>query len=167
MTTIEDLTQPYFDLVAAWLSNREINRWLTAEWRGKVATAVLVAMMTRNKKNRVFLVRWNGQPVALTALADIDTADATAMVWYLLGDPAFSGRGIVSKAVTQMVCKYFQELKLESLYAWIMEDNLASAKVLQKVGFREVGRIRRAAFSNGRRVDRIYFDLLASECPVI
>jgi len=167
MTTIEDLTQPHFDLVATWLSNREINRWLTAEWRDEVATAVLVAVMIRNKKNRVFLVRWNGQPVALTALADIDSADATAMVWYLLGDSALSGRDIVSNALKQMARKCFQELKLESLYGWVMEDNLASARVLQKAGFREAGRLRRAACSNGRRVDRIYFDLLASECPAV
>jgi RimJ/RimL family protein N-acetyltransferase len=167
MMTIEDLTQPHFDLVAAWLSNPEINRWLTAEWRGKNVTGVVIAMMIRNKKNRVFLVRWNGEPVALTALADIDSADATAMVWYLMGNPAFSGRGIVSSSVTQMARKCFQELKLESLYGWVMEDNLASAKVLQKAGFREAGRLRRAASSNGRQLDRIYFDLLASECAAI
>ena len=167
MTTIEDLTQQHFELVANWLSNRQINRWLTAEWRDKVATTVLIAVMLRNKKNRVFLVRWNGEPVALTALADIDSADATAMVWYLLGDLTLSGRGIASSALKQMARKCFQEHKLESLYAWVMEDNLASAKVLQKAGFREAGRLRRAACSNGHRVDRVYFDLLASECPAV
>jgi RimJ/RimL family protein N-acetyltransferase len=167
ITTIEDLTQPHFGLVAAWLSKAEINRWLTAEWRGRVITATLVAMMVRSKKNRVFLVRCDGQPLGLTALADIETADATAMVWYLLGDTAFSGRGIVTEAVREMVRKCFQELKLESLYAWTMEDNLTSTRVLKKVGFREAGRIRRAACSNGRQVDRIYFDLLASECQAI
>jgi hypothetical protein len=44
-----------------------------------------------------------------------------------------------------------------------MEDNAASHRVLQKAGFREAGRIRRAASSGGRQVDRIYFDLIASE----
>ena len=167
VTTIEELTQPYFDLVAGWLSDPEINRWLTAEWRGRIVSPGLIAIMVRSKKNRVFLVRSNGQPLALTALADIDTADATAMVWFFLGDSAFSGQGIVSQAVRQMVRKCFQEIKLESLYAWTMEDNLASAKVLQKVGFHEAGRIRRATCSNGRQVDRIYFDMPASECPAI
>ncbi len=122
--------------------------------------------MLRNKKNRVFLVRWNGQPAGLVALADIDAGDATAMVWYLLGDASLSGRGITSTAVKLMAQKCFLELKLESLYAWVMEDNAASTKVLRKAGFREAGRLRRAANSDGLPVDRIYFDLLASECPV-
>lgn len=167
MTTIEDLAPPYFDLVAAWLSNPEINQWLTSEWRGKATTSVVVSLMLRNKRNRLFLVHWNEQPVALTALADIDPADATAMIWYFLGDSAFSGKGIVSAAVTQTAVRCFRELKLESLYAWVMEDNLASAAVLQKAGFREAGRIRRATHSHGRQVDRIYFDLLAKDCPAL
>ena len=98
------------------------------------------------------------------ALADIDLADATAMVWYALGETALSKRGIASEAVKQLIRKSFHELKLESLYARLMEDNAASARVLQKAGFREVGRIRRAVSSSGRQVDRIYFDLIASEC---
>lgn len=165
MTTIEELTPPDFEVVAGWLSRPEINRWLTAEWRGKPANPVLIGVMLRNKRNRVFLVRWNGQPAGLVALADIDAADATAMVWYLLGDSALSGRGIISTAVKLMAQKCFPELKLESLYAWAMEDNAASVKVLRKAGFREAGRLRRAANSNGQTVDRIYFDLLAAECP--
>jgi RimJ/RimL family protein N-acetyltransferase len=35
---------------------------------------------------------------------------------------------------------------------------------LRKVGFREAGRIRKATSSADRQVDRIYYDLLASEC---
>jgi ribosomal-protein-alanine N-acetyltransferase len=166
-TTIEELQPDHFGLVAAWLSRNEINRWLTAEWRNRVVCTTVLAIALRNPKNRLFLVRCNDQACGLTALADIDLADATAMVWYVLGEPGFSRDGIASEAVRQLVRKSFRELKLQSLYAWVMEDNFASSRLLQRVGFREVGRIRRAASSNGRQVDRIYFDLVASECPEI
>jgi RimJ/RimL family protein N-acetyltransferase len=165
VTTIEELTQLHFGLVATWLSDSETNRWLTAEWRNRAVSTTVLAIALRNPKNRFFLIRCNDQPCGLAALANIDPADATAMVWYVLGDPAFSKRGIASEAVTELVRKSFHELKLQSLYAWIMEGNAASAKVLRNVGFREVGRIRRAVSSNGQQVDRIYFDLIAAECP--
>ena len=165
VTTIRELRPDDLGLVAAWLSRNEINRWLTAQWRNRVVSTTCLAIALRNSKNRFFLVHCGGKPCGLVALADIDLADATAMVWYALGDSAFSKRGIASEAVKQLIRKSFHELKLESLYAWIMEDNAASARVLQKVGFREIGRIRRAVSSNGRQVDRIYFDLIASECP--
>ena len=165
VTTIEQLQADDLSLVATWLSRNEINRWLTSEWRNRVASTTLLAIAMRNPKNRLFLIRCNGQACGLVALADIDVADATGMIWYVLGEPGFARNGIASEAVRQLVRKSFQELKLQSLYAWIMEDNVASAKLLHKVGFREVGRIRQAASSNGQQVDRIYFDLIAAECP--
>lgn len=163
--TVEKLRPEHLELVAGWLSRNDINRWLTAEWRHRVVSSTVLAIALRNPKNRLFLVACNGEACGLTALADIDLVDATAMIWYLLGESALSRRGIAAEAVRQVVRKSFQELKLRSLYAWVMEDNVASVKLLQKVGFREVGRIRQAASSHGRQVDRIYFDMIAAECP--
>src|SRR5438552_2147107 len=99
LITIEPLVPQQFELVAGWLSRNVINRWLSAEWRGRVATPTLLAIALRNPKNRLFLVRCNGQPCGLTALSDINFSDATAMVWYILGDPSLSGQGITSDAL--------------------------------------------------------------------
>src|SRR5262249_40102436 len=139
-------------------------RWLTAEWRNRVISTTLLAIALRNRRNRFFLVRCNGEACGLTALADIDVVDSTAMIWYVLGEPRFARKGVTSKAVRQLVHKSFHELNLRSLYAWVMADNALSAKVLTAVGFREAGRIRQAVASNGHQVDRIYFDLVPSEC---
>jgi RimJ/RimL family protein N-acetyltransferase len=163
MTTISELAPEHFELVAAWLSDPEINRWLTGEWRDKRATPGLVAMMARNKRNRVYLVHFQGKPCGLVALADIDRVDKTAMVWYLLGEATLARHGITSHAVRTLVSLSFQQLGLSSIYAWAMEDNEPSKAVLQRVGFREVGRIRQAASSRGRQLDRVYFDLVADE----
>lgn len=165
--TVEDLRPQHFELVAGWLSKTDINRWLTAEWRNRIVSTTVLAIALRNPKNRFYLIRVSGQACGLIALADIDIADATAMIWYFLGGSEFSRRGIASEAVKQVVRKSFQELKLQSLYAWVMEDNVASTKLLENVGFREAGRIRKAASSNGRQVDRIYFDMVSGECPKV
>jgi RimJ/RimL family protein N-acetyltransferase len=63
----------------------------------------------------------------------------------------------------------FDQLHLCSLYAWAMEDNVASRRTLLKTGFREVGRIRRATSSAGVQVDRIFFDAVPEPdltCPL-
>jgi RimJ/RimL family protein N-acetyltransferase len=163
MTTIQELTPEHFGLVARWLSKPEINRWLAAEWRNPAVNATLIAIAVRNRKNRLFLVRCGSEPCGLVALADTNAVDKTAMVWYVLGEQRLSGRGITSEAVTQLTRLCFGQMGLASIYAWITEDNIASHRVLQKAGLREAGRIRRAASSGGRQVDRIYFDLIASE----
>jgi RimJ/RimL family protein N-acetyltransferase len=163
MIAIEELAPDHFELVSNWLSTTEINQWLTSEWRNRVVTPALVALVVRNKRNRAFLVRCNGHACGLVALTDIDAMDRTAMIWYVLGDTALAGRGIISQAVVQVAGMCWNQLGLASLYAWIMDGNAASKRVLQKAGFREAGRIRIAAHHNGHQVDRIYFDLTARE----
>ena len=161
--TIEELIPEHFERVASWLGKTEINRWLTAEWRNRVVNATLISIAARNQKNRLFLVRCEGEPCGLAALAEIEPIDKTAMVWYVLGEQTLSGRGITSDAVKLLTHLCFDKMGLASVYAWAMEDNGASQRVLQKAGFREAGRIRYAASSGGRQVDRIYFDLIAGE----
>ena len=163
MTTIEELTPDDFSQVAEWLSDPANNRWLTSDWRNREVTHVLVGLAVRNKKNRLFLVRADGRPCGLVALADIDPGDRTAMIWYLLGEKSLAGRGIVTQAVKHLAEAAFGDLGLSSLYAWLMADNLSSRRVLEKAGFREVGYIRRATCSAGQQVDRIYFDLTPDE----
>jgi RimJ/RimL family protein N-acetyltransferase len=160
IVTIEELAPADFGLVAQWLARSEINQWLTGEWRSGQATSTILAISVRNRRNKLYLVRHESDPCGLVGLADIDPADRIAMVWYLLGDDRLKGRGIVSEAVRQLARLAFSELSLASLYAWIMEDNVASRRVLEKSGFRECGCFRNAACSSGKQVNRIYFDLI-------
>jgi [ribosomal protein S5]-alanine N-acetyltransferase len=160
MTTIEPLRPDHFEQAAQWLSRPEINKWLSGEWRNSEATASILAITVRNRRNKLYLVRQDSDACGLVALAGIDLADKLAMIWYLLGEEQLKGRGIISAAVRQLARRAFSELSLESLHAWIMEDNLASRRVLEKSGFRECGRFRKAACSHGRQVDRVYFDLI-------
>lgn len=139
MTTIEELIPDYFELVAQWLSKAEINRWLTSEWRNRDVDATLIAIAARNRKNRFFLVRYDCQPCGLIALADIDTTDRTAMIWYTLGDKNLSGRGITSDAVRQLVRLAFDQMGLVSMYAWAMEDNAGSKGYYKKLVYTRPG----------------------------
>ena len=163
MITIEELTPDYFALCAEWLSRPEINRWLTAEWRGRTVESTTLAMLLRNKKNRVWLSMCDGQPCGIVAIADLDAGDHTGRVGSILGESGQSGKGITSQALRQMCASAMQEMGLNSLYAWAMEDNAPSRRVLEKAGFQPSGRIRQAAVSAGRQVDRLYYDLTAQD----
>ena len=160
MITIELLQPDHFEEVAGWLRQPEINKWLSSEWRNHEATASILAITVRNRRNKLYLVRHESVACGLVAFGEIDPADRLAMIWYLLGDQQLKGRGIISEAVRQLARLAFSELSLASLHAWIMEDNVASRRVLEKSGFHECGRFRKAACSDGRQVDRIYFDLV-------
>lgn len=163
MVAIQKLTPADFERVARWLSNPEINRWLTSEWRNREVTGVALAMLLRNQRNALFLVTEEGQPCGLVAFSEIDTADKTANLWYILGEEHLSGKGITTQAVRQLAGLGFGPMGLASITAWAMDDNIPSQKVLKKAGFKEVGRFRRSAASGGRQVDRVYFDLVPED----
>lgn len=163
MITIQKLEPEYFTLCAEWLSRPDINRWLTAEWRGRTIERTTLAVLLRNKRNRVWLSVYDERPCGIVAIADLEAGDGTGMAWYILGESRHQGKGITSKALRQMCARAMMEFNLKSLYAWAMEDNVASCRVLEKAGFRPAGRIRLAAISGGRNVDRLYFDIIAED----
>lgn len=163
MTTLLSLSPEYFDVVARWLSTAEINCWLSGDWRGREISATMISIAVRNRKNRFFVVRYEERPCALVALSEIEPADKTAMAWYLMGETELRGKGITSHAVRQLIEIAFHQLGLESIYAWAAQNNVASVKLLRKVGFREVGRIRRSFAWQDQQLDRVYFDLTASD----
>jgi RimJ/RimL family protein N-acetyltransferase len=165
VTTIETLGPEGFPLVARWLSNPELNGWLTSEWRGRSVDPAVVALACRNRRNHLYLVRLDGAPVGLVALADIDPADRCAMIWYALGERGQGGRGIISDAVNAVCRLAFAELGLACVYAWIMRPNEGSRRVLVHNGFREIGAMRAATTCQGASVDRIYFDLTPEDLP--
>jgi len=72
LIAIEPLAPDHFEEVARWLSNGEINQWLASEWRGRSIDPVVISVAVRNKRNRLFLVRCDGNPCGLVALADWD-----------------------------------------------------------------------------------------------
>ncbi|MHC4471803.1 MAG: GNAT family N-acetyltransferase [Planctomycetota bacterium] len=149
-----------FEMAARWLSDPEINRWLTSEWRGQEVTSRMIAMVVRNKRTRVWIVHLDGTPCALIGLFDIDFADRTAVVWTLVGDRTLYGRGVGTRAMGELVRLGFDELGLVNLHGWLIEDNIPSRRMLEKNGFREAGRVRKAVNFGGRQVDRVYFDLV-------
>jgi ribosomal-protein-alanine N-acetyltransferase len=81
------------------------------------------------------------------------------MIWYVRGEQHLGGKGAISSAVNQLCRLAFADLGLASIYAWIMQPNQASRRVLMRNGFREAGMLRDAAVLDGEQVGRIYFDL--------
>jgi [ribosomal protein S5]-alanine N-acetyltransferase len=66
------------------------------------------------------------------------------------------GRGIATAALSAVTAHAFRSrAELERLYALSFTENPASARVLQKVGYRLEGRLRRSALRDGVLVDQL------------
>lgn len=92
--------------------------------------------------------------------ADVERFNAELGYW--LAEPYWN-RGIMTEALRRTIRDYFRQTDVERIYANVYASNSASARVLEKAGFRLCGTHRRACFKNGRFVDSRYYELLRAD----
>jgi [ribosomal protein S5]-alanine N-acetyltransferase len=94
--------------------------------------------------------------VGITPQQDVDRFSAELGYW--LGE-AHWGRGIMTAVVRSMSEHAFAAFHLHRIYAGVFEWNPASRRVLEKAGFTLEGRLRRAAFKDGKLLDQYLYAL--------
>jgi ribosomal-protein-alanine N-acetyltransferase len=85
-----------------------------------------------------------------------------ATLGYELTQPYWR-RGIMSEAASELPAYGFSVLDLNKIRALVVPDNIASAKLLERLKFQKEGVMRQAQFVNGKYDDLIAFGLLREE----
>ena len=92
-----------------------------------------------------------------------DVERVSAEVGYWLG-PEYWGRGIATAALRALTTRAFStHEELRRLYAVPFSSNPASARVLQKVGYRCEGTLRQSALKDGQVLDQWMYAMLREE----
>lgn len=77
--------------------------------------------------------------------------------------PAFWGRGIMTEALRAILAFGFESMDLHRVTAQIDPENLASARVLERLGFTREGQHRQNWYYDGRFTDTAVYGLLRGE----
>ena len=86
----------------------------------------------------------------------------SAALGYWLGKP-FWGRGIMTTAVKAMTAYGFETLGLVRIDARVYKGNEASARVLEKAGYKLEGLLRQAILKQGVPIDHYLYAILREE----
>lgn len=84
----------------------------------------------------------------------------TAEMGYWLAEP-FWGKGIMTKAVKSLTAYSIHDLKLHRVFAEPYTTNPASARVLEKAGFKREGILRANVFKDGKILDQFLYSYVA------
>jgi len=154
------LAPEHLDRVAEWLGEEENYKWLDFGAGGQPLTKVTLRMMSLRDLHclRLFEADAGAGPCGIVALSDINREFRTAVLWYVLGEKSQAARGLTSKAVGLLLDHGRREVGLHQVRAWAVEANAASIRVLEKNGFRRIGRERACHRIQGVIHDRIHFD---------
>lgn len=97
--------------------------------------------------------------IGCVMLFNFDKSANSGEVGYVL-HKAFWGKGYISEALRVMVAYAFDIMDLHRLSARVVDTNYASAKVLEKNGFKKEGHFRDNYFIEGRYYDGMYYGLI-------
>ena len=107
--------------------------------------------------------RDNTRPTSSTILnSGLEYRSHRAEIGYWLAQP-FWGQGIMTDAVRAFVTYAFNELELQRLTAHVFQKNLASARVLEKNGFKLEGELRQHFLKDGEPLDARLYGLLRAD----
>ena len=108
------------------------------------------------------LISVDGEPAGTIGLEGIDGVNASAEIGLFLAG-AFWGQGLGTEAARVLTEYAFEERRLHRVYARVQEDNQASARIWEKLGYVHEATHREAAFHEGEHVDVELYTALASE----
>jgi [ribosomal protein S5]-alanine N-acetyltransferase len=167
------LRHPGMQDYAAWAELRALSRHHLTPWEPQWTRDELARSSFRRRLRQFQRELRDDQGYAYLIFSDMDAAllgglnisnvrrgvAQAASVGYWMGAP-YAGRGLMTEAVRAAVHFAFASLRLNRLEAACLPNNIASARVLEKAGFKREGRARRYLKINGEWKDHDLFALL-------
>ena len=151
------------EIAATWLARKENHQWLDFQNGRRPITPALLKIVAQRDTNFLRLYTdAHGNPLGICGLNGIDRTVGTATFWGASGEKSFRTRGYGTLGGSKFLTLAFRDLGLHVINTWVVEHN-PSLRIIERLGFRYVGRQRQCHDIDGRPCDRLLFDLLASE----
>lgn len=109
-----------------------------------------------------WFISFDGQVVGTVSLKNVSHSMGYGEIGYGISE-LHHGKGIATAAVRLLVDKVFTESNLRRLVAYVHEENQASRRVLEKLGFQEEGLLREHYVIKGVPVNEVLYALLRRE----
>ena len=152
------------ELAAGWLARKENYQWLDFGGGRQLITPSLLKIMAQRDTHflRLYTGADDGMPIGILGLNSVDPVFKTATFWGMSGDKSFRNRGYSTPASARFIALGFRELGLRVMHTWVAEGN-PSRRIVERLGFRYIGRQRQSHAIDGGVCDRLLYDMLASE----
>ena len=105
----------------------------------------------------------NNKLIGTVNIQDIDWINRSAHVPIQIGDKQYWGGGYASEARILALKFAFEERGMHRIWAVVLEHNIASLKMHERLGFVKEGILRDSVYKNGKFYNQIYLGLLKED----
>lgn len=110
-----------------------------------------------------FLVCREDLPIGHVVLTELDTQARTGELGWIVICPEEQGNGYATEAVDLCLTHAFDDRSLHKVWARVIDGNVASIQLLEKLGFQQEGVLREQEYVEGEFVDVLRYGLLSSD----
>lgn len=134
------------------VSKESQNRWIEEQKNRKDILRCIVAVKEDMEHG-----------LGTVILSDIDSKNGVAQVHIKMAKGQGRGKGYGTDALKTIVHYAFNELRLNCIYADVLEYNIPSQRLFEKCGFKKDGVLRSRVFKNGKYIDVFTYSILKSD----
>ena len=125
--------------------------------------------LTSIKKEKIFAVRLleNDELLGNIGFNSLDMVNRNGVLGVLIGNPIHQRKGYGTEALKLILDYGFSFLNLRNISLKVFEYNKPAYNLYKKIGFKEVGRLRKAVEIMGKTYDIIIMDMLKEEFQLV
>jgi RimJ/RimL family protein N-acetyltransferase len=106
----------------------------------------------------------NQEMIGYLSIKDIDHRNRKALLaGILIGNEEYLGKGVAFNALSLAIEFAFEELNINLLLTAMLEEQLASIKLVEKLGFSKSGFLPHAVYKGGKFHNQLFYYILKSE----
>lgn len=147
-----------------WLNDLEVTQYLSAASLCIPLHSEMELLPSISKSHSYAIVDMETDTLlGNCGLLDINHLNRTAEIGIFIGNKAYWNKGYGEEALKLLLNYAFNFLNLRNIMLRVLSFNERAIKCYSKIGFKEMGRRRKAIFRNMEEHDMIYMDVLNDE----
>ena len=151
----------------SFLSDKEVTRFTTPQIDALEQVKELIALLIERFEKRqsiywVIETQSAKRAIGRCHFISWSEQESTAEIGYYLAREYWN-KGIMTRSIQAVVRYGFETLELNRIQATVVRENLASARVLEKVGFAREGDSKAFAFRRGQYFDTVKYSISVEE----
>ena len=149
------------DSLIKFANNANNTKWMSKDWRYPYTVddgkKFLARFTNRTPPIKLFAIEIKGEAVGgIGFFPDNDIHKKNADLYFWL-DEVYTGKGIMTKAVKEILEYGFKTFDTFKVYGKTFSTNIKAQAVLERAGFKLEAKYERACFKNGEFYDEFIF----------